>query len=127
MFAKDIGDWHMEIINTDGESYHFRGSLFADLEFDGIDLSNLIRDGIGIKKLYVFDGNCKPDKVNKIIIEYHRVTKIKSKEPIRDLGCFCQQEYVTWDYKESLIIDRKTETIEQIQNIGSGCIVSRKF
>lgn len=33
----------------------------------------------------------------------------------------------TKDYKESLIIDRKTETIEQIQNIGSGCIVSRKF
>ena len=34
---------------------------------------------------------------------------------------------MTWDYKESIIIDRKTETIEHIQNIGSGCIISRKF
>lgn len=122
IFATDIGDWHMEIINTDGESYHFRGSLCADFEIDGIDLSDLIRDEIGIDDLYVFDGNCKPDKVNKITIEYHRVTKIKPKEPISE-----SEEYVTWDYKESLIIDRKTETIEHIQNIGSGCIISRKL
>lgn len=112
----------MEIINTDGESYHFRGSLCADFEIDGIDLSDLIRDEIGIKNLYIFDGNNKPDKVNKIIIEYHRVTKIKPKESASESA-----EYVTWDYKESLTIDRKTETIEHIQNIGTGCIVSRKF
>ena len=112
----------MEIINTDGESYHFRGSLCADFEIDGIDLSNLIRDEIGIKNLYIFDGNNKPDKVNKITIEYNRVAKIKPKELISE-----SQEYITWDYKESLTIDRKTETIEHIQNIGSGCIVSRKF
>ena len=122
IFATDIGDWNMEIINTDGESYHFRGSLCADFEIDGIDLSNLIRDEIGIKNLYIFDGNNKPDKVNKIIIEYHRVTKIKPKESASE-----SEEYVTWDYKESLTIDRKTETIEHIQNIGTGCIVSRKF
>jgi hypothetical protein len=122
IFATDIGDWNMEIINTDGESYHFRGSLCADFEIDGIDLSDLIRDEIGIKNLYIFDGNNKPDKVNKIIIEYHRVTKIKPKESMSE-----SEEYVTWYYKESLTIDRKTETIEHIQNIGSGCIVSRKF
>lgn len=122
IFATDIGYWKMEIINTDGESYHFRGSLCADFEIDGIDLSDLIRDEIGIKNLYIFDGNNKPDKVNKITIEYNRVTKIKPKELISK-----SEEYVTWDYKESLTIDRKTETIEHIQNIGSGCIVSRKF
>ncbi len=60
--------------------------------------------------------------MNKITIEYNRVAKIKPKELISE-----SQEYVTWDYKESLTIDRKTETIEHIQNIGSGCIVSRKF
>ena len=60
--------------------------------------------------------------MNKIIIEYHRVTKIKPKESASE-----SEEYVTWDYKESLTIDRKTETIEHIQNIGTGCIVSRKF
>ena len=47
-------------------SYHFRGSLCVDFEIDGIDLSDLIRDEIGIKNLYIFDENNKPDKVNKI-------------------------------------------------------------
>lgn len=122
VFATDIGDWKLEIINTDGESYLFRGSLCADFEIDGIDLSNLIRDEIDIKILYVFDGNDKPDKVEKITIEYNRGTKVKPKELINEL-----QEYVTWDYKERLTIDRKTETIEHIQYIGSGCIVTKKF
>ena len=122
IFATDIGYWNMEIINTDGESYHFRGSLCADFEIDGVDLSDLIRYETCIKNLYIFDGNNKPDKVNKITIEYNRVTKIKPKELISE-----SEEYVTWDYLESLTIDRKTETIEHIQNVGSGCIVSRKF
>ena len=39
IFATDIGDWKMEIINTDGESYHFRFPC-ADFEIDGIDLSD---------------------------------------------------------------------------------------
>lgn len=36
-------------------------------------------------------------------------------------------EYFTWDYTERLIIDRATETLEHIQNIGTGCKVSRKY
>ena len=34
--------------------------------------------------LFVFDGNCKPDKVNRITIDYHRVTRIKPKQPVND-------------------------------------------
>ena len=36
-------------------------------------------------------------------------------------------KFVTWDYTEHLIIDRDTETLEHIQNIGTGCKVSRKY
>lgn len=36
-------------------------------------------------------------------------------------------ECVAWDYTEQLIIDRETETLEHIQNIGTGCKVSRKY
>jgi len=36
-------------------------------------------------------------------------------------------EYVTWDYTERLIIDIETETLEHIQNVGTGCKVSRKY
>jgi len=121
IFATDIGYWNLEIINTDGEVYFFSGSLCADLEIDGVNLSNLIRSEINIENLYLFDNNYNTDKVNKIFIDYHRVTKIRPQESIGE------KEYVTWDYSEQLVIDRKTESIEHIQNIGSGCIISRKL
>lgn len=122
VFATDIGDWQMELTNTEDETYKFRGSLCSDFEVDGIDLSDFIRESLEMNDLYVFDGNCKPDKVNKISIEYHRITKINPKQPIGE-----ETEYVTWDYTEQLVVDRESESIEHIQNIGTGCIVSRKY
>ena len=122
MFATDIGDWLMELTNTEGKTYRFRGSLCADFDFEGNDLSDLIRDGLGMDDLYVFDGNNKPDKITRICVDYHRITKIKPKQPISETV-----EYVTWNYSEKLILDRKSETLEHIQNIGTGCVVSRKM
>lgn len=122
VFTTDIGEWEMEITNTEGIVYKFRGSLCADFEVDGIDLSDLIRDALGINDLYVFDGNNKPDRGERITVDYHRVTKIKPKQPFSET-----MEYVTWDYTEKLILDRESETLEHIQNIGSGCVVSRKY
>lgn len=123
VFATDIGDWVMELTNTDGKTYKFRGSLCADFKVDGVDLSDLIRDTLGLPDLYAFDGNNKPDKINRIALDYHRVTKIKPKSVPED----AKWEFATWDYNEHLIIDRETETIEHIQNIGLECKVSRKY
>ena len=123
IFATDIGNWEMELTNTEGTVYKFRGSLCADFDYEGIDLSDLVRDTVGMDDLYVFDGNCKPDVINRIALDYHRVTKIKPKEVPEG----ATWEFVTWDYTEHLIIDRETETLEHIQNIGSGCKVSRKY
>lgn len=30
-------------------------------------------------------------------------------------------EYVTWDYNEQLTLDRNSETLKHIREIGSGC------
>ena len=87
------------------------------------DLSDLVRDTVGMDDLYVFDGNCKPDLINKITLDYHRVTKIETKPKPEG----AKWKYLTWDYTEHLIIDRATETLEHIQNIGTGCKVSRKY
>lgn len=122
VFATDIGDWNMELTNTEGKTYKFRGSLCSDFEVQGIDLSDLLRDSLGMPDLYVFDGNNKPDVVNRIEILYHRITKIKPKNPLSE-----QAEYVVWDYTESLSVDRASESIEHIQNIGTGCSVTRKY
>lgn len=123
IFATDIGDWELELTNTDGQIYKFRGSLCADFEVDGIDLSDLIRDALGLPDLYVFDGNNKLDVIDKIVLDYHRLTKIKPWETPEG----AEEESVTWDYTERLIIDRETETLEHIQNIGTGGRVSHKY
>lgn len=123
LFATDIGDWVMEITNTEGNVYKFRGSLCADFAMDGIDLSDLVRETLGMDDLYVFDGNNKPDRVDRVAIDYHRVTKIKPK--IIPEGA--TWEYATWDYSEKLVLDRESETLEHTQNIGNGCVVSRKY
>jgi hypothetical protein len=112
----------MTITNTEGKPYHFKGSLCCDFYVDGVDLSDLIRDTLDMPDLFVFDGNYKPDRVDKITIDYHRVTKIKPKVPISDTV-----EYCTWDYSEQLVIDRETETLEHTQRVGSGCIITRKY
>lgn len=123
IFATDIGNWVMELTNTEETTYKFRGSLCADFDYEGADLSDLVRDIVGMDDLYVFDGNCKPDVINRIESDYHRVTKIKPKEVPES----ATWEFVTWDYTEHLIIDRETETLEHVQNIGTGCKVSRKY
>ena len=76
-----------------------------------------------MQDLYVLDGNIKPDVINRIVLDYHRLTKIKPKEIPEDAAW----EFVTWDYTEQLILNRQTETLEHIQNIRTGCKVSHKY
>lgn len=123
IYVTDIGDWSLELTNTDGIIYKFHSSLCSNLIYKGIDLSDLVRDTVGMDDLYVFDGNRKSEAINKISLDYHRVTKMKPGQMPEGVDW----KYITWDYTERLIIDRKTETLEHIQNIGSGCKVSRKY
>lgn len=60
--------------------------------------------------------------MNRIEVFYHRITKIKPKEAISE-----HTEYAVWDYTESLIVDRNSESMEHIQNIGTGCSVTRRY
>ena len=55
---------YIEVFATDGEVYKFRGSLIADFKVDGVDLSHMVREALGMDDLYVFDGNNKPDRVD---------------------------------------------------------------
>lgn len=123
IFATDIGDWVMELTNTEGVTYKFRGSLCADFDYDGIDLSDLVRDIVDMDDLYVFDGNYKSEEISRITLDYHRVTKIEAKQKPEDT----EWKYLTRDYTEHLVIDRETGTLEHIQNIGPGSKVSRKY
>ena len=122
VFALDAGNWHMELTNEEGKIYRFKGSLCVHLKVDGVDLSDLVRESLEMPDLYMFDGNEKPDPVDRIEVFYHRITKIKLKNPLSE-----HLPYAVWDYTESLVIDRESECIEHEQNIGTGCILTRKY
>lgn len=121
-FSTDIGIWNMIITNDEGKPYKYTGSSCCDFEVDGADLSDLIRDTLGMPDLFVFDGNSKPDRVDKITINYHRLTTAKPHALPNDLAEDCQ-----WDYSEKLVLDRRTQTLEYTQDMGSDGIVSRKY
>lgn len=122
VFATDIGSWEMTITNEDGRTFEFAGSLCAQYEIDGMDLSDLLREELGIENLFAFDGNDKPDAVNRITIDYNRHKKIKLNAPLGE-----NVEGVVWDYSERIEIDRALEKLTYRQNIGSDCIVTREY
>lgn len=121
IIGTDVGHWYMELTNTSGKVYKFNGMLCRDFNYKGKDLSDIFRELIGIDGLFIFDGNDKPNIINSIVIDYNRVNKIN----INDSSNIIPQ--IVWHYTEKLIIDRKTGSIEYIQNIGSGCKVSHKY
>lgn len=119
----DIGAWKMELTNTDGVTYKFCGSLCSSFKYEETELSDLVREILGMDDLFVFDGNDNPDVINKITVNYHRSTKIYSANEPKNT----ERDHLTWNYKEHLIIDRKTETLEYIRNIGTNCKISYKY
>lgn len=121
-FVTDIGSWDLIITNAEGKLYKYTGSSCCDFEVDGVDLSDLIRDTLGMHDLFIFDGNFKPDRVDKITIDYHKQTTARPHALINDLVGDCQ-----WDYSEKLVLDRKTQTLEYLQDMGSEGIISRKY
>ena len=122
VFATDIGTWEMTITNEEDRKFSFSGSLCAGYEIDGVDLSDLLREEIGIENLFVFDGNDKPDEVKRITIDYKRHSRIKTSAPVNEA-----LDHIIWDYSEHIVIDRETEKLTYIQNVGSDCKITREY
>lgn len=105
--AEDVGTWTVEMINTKGHAYSFSGSLVRQfILFEDTDLSDLVRETLGMDDLYVMDSEAFTDPIQSIIVEYvHQIVpdtlSIKT-------------------YAEQLIIDRSHETIELTRNDANG-------
>lgn len=50
--ATDVGDWSMELTNTEDDRFKFHGSLVTDIS----GLSNFIRMALNLPILWIFDG-----------------------------------------------------------------------
>lgn len=121
--ATDVSNWKMTMTSTENKPYHFRGSLCSAYDQELDDISNRIRLNLNMPELLVFDGRANSDRIDRIAIDYHRITKIKP--DVIPEGS--SREFATWDYSEHFLIGRESETLEHVQKIGSRCQVSQKY
>lgn len=120
-FATDIGFWDLTLTNDEKEKICVTGSLTSNSLVPEEDLSDVIRNNLGRDDLFAFDGN--PDKITRVEVKYHRLTKIKPENAPAEIW----DNYITLDYHESLVLDRETETLEHISELGSGCKITKTY
>lgn len=96
----------MVLTNTDEENYSFSGSLNTEFEYKETDLSDFICEILVIDDLYVFDGNVKPNQINRISIDYYRKTTITPKMMVDGTVGECKKRW---------ILDRMSETLNYQQ------------
>ena len=116
--------WTIEITTDEGKIIKFYDQFYADFEeLDLVeDLSAQIHKSLKIPNLFLFDGKFEEDIIDRIVVDYHRITKINTKRAFDK-----EKKPFDWNYIERLIVDRETKTIEHIQNVGLGCTVSKKY
>ena len=108
----DTGIWMLELENTEGKIYTYRGCLEGELIVDGKDLSQAVREAVKRHDLFMFDGNPGEDAITKIVIDYHHLTK-----RAEDL----------FDFSEEMIIDHDQGLIELIQKTNGETIVATQY
>ena len=98
----DVGSWDLEITSKDGKVRIYTVSLCTRIDYEGQDLSDLVRDTLGMEDLFVFDGRDKPDHINRITLDYLRTTRIEASyeeengDEERGEKENEEREYLTW-------------------------------
>lgn len=118
VFVTDIGSWDLELKNAEEKKFFFTGSLCARFKYKGIDLSDLVREVLGMDDLYVLDGKFNKDTINRITLDYNGFSTIYLEGG---------SEYSVKDYSEKLIIDRESESMEYIQKKDQKYKISHKY
>ena len=116
-FATDVGSFEMWIDDDEGKKAYFVGPLISEFVVDGFDLSQLVRDTLNDQTLFVFDDN-NYEKIKRITIDYRFTSVIIPADESAD---------ITWEYKDHLVIDHQTETIEDTLQLAEQCDVTRKY
>ena len=116
-FATDVGQFEMWIDDDEGKKAYFIGPMISEIVVDGYNLSQLVRDTLDDQTLFVFDSN-EFEKIKRITIDYKFTSVIIPADNSAD---------ITWEYSDHLVIDRETETIEDVLKLAEQCDVTRKY
>ncbi len=120
------GKFEEDIIDRVVVDYHRITKINTKRAFDKekkpFDWNYKIRKSLKIPNLFLFDGKFEEDIIDRVVVDYHRITKINTKRAFDK-----EKKPFDWNYTERLIVDRETKTIEHIQDVGLGCTVSKKY
>ena len=117
------GDYcFIELTNTDDEKFVYAVFLCDEYIQDNYNLSDVFRDVIGRTDFYAFDGKARFHIVDKIVLDFTRVKKFLPNAPKG-----FKADYVTWNYKEQIVIDRKDHSFAQYVVIGKGCKIAHEY
>lgn len=117
-FATDIGGWKLHISDDSGKSKVYLGSLCCSLICNDFDISDLLRNTLGMPNLFAFDGRNVPDIINKITVKYEKLL------PPRILYNFFKYRD---KYKQKLVIDRVHGVLENTQKLEDGSNFTQKI
>ena len=53
-YATDIGSWDLKLTNTYGEEFYYSGSMYGEMECEGIDLTKLLQEELNIEDVWGF-------------------------------------------------------------------------
>lgn len=53
-YATDIGSWDLKLTNTLGEEFYYSGSMYGEMECEGIDLTKLLQEELNIEDVWGF-------------------------------------------------------------------------
>ena len=101
--------WEIEIKNTKGLCYRYASNRYDISVEDRTDISNIIRETIGMSGIYLFDMRSESDYITGIDLEYRSVLCTERSWEIHETP---PPDY---EYKEKLIINRDRGTLEYIK------------
>lgn len=114
---------NIELTNTDGEIFSFKGFLGDWYFVDDYSLSDVLRDVTGMMDLYAFDGKAKFHIIDRVTLDFTRVKKFLPDNMMNGIT----PDLVTWSYKEQIVIDRNKHSLSQFVVIGNGCKIAHEY
>lgn len=105
-FDKNKEHWELELVNSSGVSYLFRGNASDNLLLDNCSLSNYIRAHLNFDELLLFDDNPSEEPIDSIRVQYTRNVFIEDKDN-PDKGYFSK-------YLEFLTVNSLSDTLDYV-------------
>ena len=116
VFTIESGEFEVDLYNDKDEQFHYASSVYMDEQLR--NLSNMIREKLGIDDLFLFDGNVKFDLINRLTIDYHRTIYENEVQ---------EENNIKFMYHEQFVLDRKDASLIISREIDQRCKMNYSY